>query len=170
MIFLKKILTAAVGIVIALPLVSCETKRSGTGSSTTEKETTSTVNEILGDAVMKDYVKILSFDDSISVAFYIENDNIMSIGEKLEAINENAYMNGYNWEALLNCYIANYAPDLSDTYDTDSEAGMYSAIFENNADGKAAAQAMAEIIISLIENENKLYDFVREYGEEIEWD
>ncbi len=119
---------------------------------------------------MKDYVKILNFDDCISVTFYIENDNIMSIGEKLEEINANAYMNGYNWEALLNCYIANYAPDLSDAYDTDSEAGMYSAIFENDADGKAAAQAMADIIISLVENEDKLINFVSEFGDEIEWD
>lgn len=160
----------AVGIVITLLLASCETNRSETGSSAAEKETTSAVYETLGGALLKDYLKILNCGNSICVTFYIENDDIMSIGEKLEEINKNAYMNGYNWEALLNCYIENYAPDLSDTYDTDSEAGMYSAIFNNDADGEAAAQAMADIIISLIENENKLFDFVSEYSDEIEWD
>lgn len=167
---MKKFAVLIVGLAIMMSVVSCETDSSETGSTASEKETTSAVYEISGGAVMKDYVKILNFDDSISVAFYIENDNIMSIGEKLEEINENAYMNGYNWEALLNCYIENYAPDLVDTYDTDSEAGMYSAVFNNDADGEADAQAMADIIISLIENENKLFDFVNEYGDEIEWD
>ncbi|MBR3901800.1 MAG: hypothetical protein IKJ60_09695, partial [Ruminococcus sp.] len=52
-------------------------------------------------------ISIEEFEDSISLVFYIENDKVMAIGEKLQEINENAYMNGYNWEAVLNCYIEN---------------------------------------------------------------
>lgn len=85
-------------------------------------------------------------------------------------INENAYMNGYNREALLNCYIGFNAPELVDAFETDSEAGMYSADFENSDGGKSNAEAMSDIIVSLVENEEKLFDFVRFHGDEIEWD
>ena len=115
-------------------------------------------------------VKIFTDDDQISVCFYIENPEIMDIGEQLSEIDENAYMNGYNWEALLNCYIENNAPELLDTFETDSEAGLYAAYFENTGEGKTNAETLAEIITSLTENTEKLFDFVREYGGEIEWD
>lgn len=119
---------------------------------------------------MKDYIKIGKTDEYIDLAFYIENEQVMQLGGKLEAINENAYMNGYNWEALLNCCIEKNKPELCGCYDTDSEAGMYAAIFENSPEGEANAKAMTEIIEALIENESELLDFVREYGDEIEWD
>lgn len=119
---------------------------------------------------MNDYVKIIKLDDCISLAFYIENDNIMSLGEKLEDANENAYMNGYNWEALLNCYIEQNAPELSDTFDSDPEAGMYAAYFENSPEGEANAEKLAKLITSLVEDEEKLIEFVEEYGDDIEWD
>lgn len=119
---------------------------------------------------MTDYLKLINFDDSVSLTFYIENEKVMAVGEKLEKINENAFMNGYNWEALLNCYIELNAPELAGTFETDSEAGMYSADFENSDEGKSNAEAMSEIIVSLIENEEKLFDFVRSHGDEIEWD
>lgn len=119
---------------------------------------------------MNDYLKIIKQDEFIDLIFLIENDNIMAIGEKLEGVNENAYMNGYNWEAVLNCYIEQNAPELFGTYDTDSEAGMYAAYFENSPEGEKNAEAMAELITSLIENEEKLIEFVEEYGDDIEWD
>ncbi len=119
---------------------------------------------------MKDYVKIGKFDDCYDLAFYIEEDEVMAIGEKLEEINENAYMNGENWGILLDFYIEKNAPELIDTYESDPEAGMYAATFESSPEGEKAAQAMADIIISLVEDENKLIDFVSEFGDEIEWD
>ncbi len=115
---------------------------------------------------MPEYISIEEFEDSISLVFYIENDKVMAIGEKLQEINENAYMNGYNWEAVLNCYIENKAPQLMDSYEADPEAGMYAAYFEN----KEEAEAMADIIVRLIENEDELIEFVSSYGDEIEWD
>ena len=115
---------------------------------------------------MSKYVDVQEFEDSISLAFYIEDEKVMAIGEKLQEINEEAYMNGYNWEALLNCYVENKAPQLADTYESDPEAGMFAAYFENRED----ADAMAEIIVKLIENEDEFIDFVSSYGGEIEWD
>ncbi len=45
---------------------------------------------------MTDYMSLINFDDSVSLTFCIENEKIMTIGEELEKINGNAYMNGYN--------------------------------------------------------------------------
>lgn len=119
---------------------------------------------------MKDYINIEKFDDCIDLAFYIESEEVMAVGEKLEEINENAYMNGENWGVLLDFYIEKNAPELIDTYEVDAEVGMYAASFENSPEGEKAAQAMADIIISLIDNEDMLIDFVSEFGDEIEWD
>ncbi len=79
-------------------------------------------------------------------------------------------MNGADWGILLDFYIEKNAPELIDTHEVDAEAGMYAAVFENSPEGEKAAQAMAEIIISLIENEDKLIDFVSEFKDEIDWD
>ena len=42
---------------------------------------------------MADYVKINKTDDRIDLWFLNENDEPFAVGEKLYAINENAYMN-----------------------------------------------------------------------------
>ena len=63
--------------------------------------------------------------------------------ERLEEINENAYMNGYNWEALLSCYAEHYCPELLDSFEPDSEAGMYAAVFEGSPEGEKNAEKLA---------------------------
>lgn len=123
---------------------------------------------------MKDYINIDKFDDCIDLEFYIEEEEVMAVGEKIKDIvkevNEFVYMNGADWGVLLDFYIEKNAPELIDTYEVDAAAGIYGAAFENSPEGEKAAQAMADIIISLVENEDKLLDFVREFGDEIEWD
>lgn len=123
---------------------------------------------------MQDYINIDKSDDCIELEFYIEEDEIMAVGEKIKdivkEINEFVYMNGADWGVLLDFYIEKNAPELINTYEVDAEAGMYAATFENSPEGEKAAQAMAEMIISLVEHEDKLIDFVSEFGDEIEWD
>ncbi len=123
---------------------------------------------------MQDYINIDKSDDCIEFEFYIEEDEIMAVGEKIKdivkEINEFVYMNGADWGVLLDFYIEKNAPELINTYEVDAEAGMYAATFENSPEGEKAAQAMAEMIISLVEHEDKLIDFVSEFGDEIEWD
>lgn len=119
---------------------------------------------------MDKYVEIIENDDSFDVIFYVDNDEILAIGEELSAINENAYMNGYNWEALLDCYIAKYEPKLGNSFETDSESGMYAAYFDKSEEGAQAAETLVNIIKSLIENKDKLFAFVTEYGDEVDWD
>ena len=120
---------------------------------------------------MEDHVSVLKFEDNISVTFYIENAEILAIGDKMNAINEEAYMNGYNWEAFLNYYLSEHAPDILEGLETDPEAGMYAAYYDElTPENEAKAERFAEIIRQLIANEDELYRIVREEGDEIEWD
>ena len=117
-----------------------------------------------------DYVKVHKSDGNINVWFYNENDKPFAIGEKMHAINENAYMNGYNWDALFNYYLAKHAPDVLEDMESDPEAGSYAAQYPLTPKNDVRAEKFAEIIRSLIENEEELYRIVREEGAEIEWD
>lgn len=117
-----------------------------------------------------EYVKVIKSEDYISVCFYIEEEKPFAIGEKMGEIHEDAYMNGYNWEAFLNYYIENNAKELLDGLDTDPEAGMYTAYYDMLPENEVKAQKLANIISSLIENEEEIYSIVRDKGDEIEWD
>lgn len=119
---------------------------------------------------MADIVNVNKFDDSISISFNIEDEKILAIGEKMNEINDEAYMNGYNWEAFFNYYLEKNSPELMDDMDTDPEAGMYCAYYDLTPENESEAQKFAEIIKSLIDNEQELYRIVREEGGSIEWD
>lgn len=119
---------------------------------------------------MSDYVAVVKGDESVSVCFYIEEDKILTIGEKMNDICEDAYMNGYNWEAFLNYYLEKNAPDVLEEMETDPEAGMYAAYYPATPENEARAEKFAEIIRSLVEEEEELYRIVEENGDEIEWD
>ena len=54
--------------------------------------------------------------------------------------------------------------------ESDPEAGSYAAYFEDTAENEQNAKRLADIIISLIENEEEIYKILREKGDEIEWD
>jgi len=120
----------------------------------------------------QDYVKVIEMEEynNVSVCFYIENEAIMSIGEKMNAINEYAYMNGYNWEAFLNFYLEKNHPEICDGMESDPEAGMYAAYYDLSDTNKEKAKDFSNIIVNLIENEDKIYDLVKAHSEEIEWD
>lgn len=119
---------------------------------------------------MEDYVKINKSGDRIDMWFFNENDRPFAVGEKLCEINENAYMNGYNWDALLRYYLAKNAPELLDGLDSDPEAGSYVAYYDWTEENEKKAEKLAAVIVSLVENEEELYRLVREEGDEIEWD
>ena len=119
---------------------------------------------------MEDIVRVDRNEDGLTVTFYIENDTVMEIGQKLTEICEDAYMNGYNWEAVLNTYLEQNAPDTLELMDTDPEAGLFAAYFEPSGEGEAAANALAEIIRGFISDPQTLFDFVSENADEIEWD
>jgi len=117
-----------------------------------------------------DYVRCVEHEEGISVCFYIEEEKPFAVGEKMREINDNAYMNGSNWEAFFNYYLPRYAPDVIKEMDTDPEAGMYVAYYDLTPTNKARAEKFAGIICNLIENEEELYRIIREEGADIEWD
>ena len=119
---------------------------------------------------MSDYVAVIKNEKYVSVCFYVEEDRIMTIGEKMNAINEEAYMNGYNWEAFLSYYLTKFAPDVLEEMDADPEAGMYAAHYPLTPENELRAKKLVEIIRSLIEHEEELYRIVQEESGEIEWD
>lgn len=125
---------------------------------------------IKGGNIMPEYLDINSDKENISLVFYIENKNIMEIGSKIERINSDAYMNGYNWEAFLNYYLQKQSPDVLENMDSDPEAGMYIAYYENVPENVVKVNKLGEIIEYLIENPDDIYEIVREHGNEIEWD
>ena len=122
---------------------------------------------------MSEYVKknVSQEYNSVNVWFYNEMDKPFDIGEKMGEINDEAYMNGYNWDALFNYYLAKNYPDVLVGMDSDPEAGSYVAHYQGvTPENEARADKFVEIIEYLIENENELYRIVKEEGNDIEWD
>ncbi len=107
-------------------------------------------------------------DGQISVYFNIEADQVMAVGEKMESINEQAYMNGYNWEAFLNHYLQTNLPELLVGLDTDSEAGTYVAFYDKAQASKA--DKLVNVINGLIQSPDKIYSYLEKNGDDIEWD
>ena len=119
---------------------------------------------------MQEYIKIFMEEDRITIWFSIDDDKVLAIGEKMCNINEDAYMNGYNWEAFFKYYLAKNEATLLEGLDSDPEAGTYVAYYDVSSDNEKKAQRFKEVIVSLIENEEELYRIVKEEGDSIEWD
>ena len=119
----------------------------------------------------RDYLYITHEEDGgISLYFAIENKKILALGEEMNDIREEAYMNGYNWDAFLNYYLAENAPDILEDMESDPEAGSYVAYYEDGAANEDKAKRLADLIISLVENKEAVFKILREKGDEIEWD
>ncbi|MGD1843027.1 MAG: Imm51 family immunity protein [Thermonemataceae bacterium] len=121
---------------------------------------------------MSEYVSIIKSEtsQSLSVCFWIEKEKPFKIGEKMYEINTAAYMNGYNWEAFFNYYLPKNHPEVIEGMKTDPEAGTYVAYYPLTAEDEKKAEKFVEIIKELIENEEKLYEVVKNEGQSIEWD
>lgn len=53
--------------------------------------------------------------------------------------------------------------------DTDPEAGLYDAYFKENDANRDKAKRLADMLSSLIDNEQELCRIVREEGDKINW-
>ena len=120
---------------------------------------------------MSDLVKMNVDDESISILFDVGEPKIMGIGTKMNEICDEAYMNGYNWEAFFNCYLSKNNPEILDIIESDPEADMYCVYFEDvNEETTALAEEFKGIIEELFENEDGIYSFLEDNAEDIEWD
>lgn len=118
-----------------------------------------------------DYVRIYANGQG-NIVLYFENENEkpLAVGRKMNEIDEEAYMNGYNWDAFFDYYLAEHAADISGSMESDPEAGSYVAYFADTEENERKAERFARIIVSLIDNEEEIYRILREKGGEIEWD
>ena len=126
------------------------------------------------DLQLPEFLTVVAVENSanVSVCFDVEAPKPYALGEKLYTLNEHAYMNGYNWEALLICCLEHNLPDLLEGLESDPEAGSYVALYENTPKNLEKANRLADFIAYLVEDEEDLCQLVREDGEtiEIEWD
>lgn len=119
---------------------------------------------------MSDYLSVFQNRKWVSLCLEAGDSRVMEIGEKMNAVCPEAYMNGYNWDAFLSYYLEENAPDILEGMDTDPEADMYEAHWLLSPENEAKAKRFEGIIRSLLENEEELCRIVREEGGEIEWD
>ena len=120
---------------------------------------------------MSNLVNVVISDEYLSVSFNVAEPRIMAIGEKINEICAEAYMNGYNWDAFFNCYLAKNDPEILDLIESDPEAEMYSAFIEDiNDESKAMIKRFGQIIEDLFDKEDKILSFIKDNAEEIEWD
>ena len=108
--------------------------------------------------------------NSISVCVYNENAEIFQLGERLNEKYEEAYMNGYNWDALIRFYVGKVDPDLMRDVKTDPEAGMFSAYLPHSASNLDKMRRFETHIRKLLSDEAALFTFIAENIEAIEWD
>ncbi len=138
----------------------------GTNENSIMNKEMETMNDLNPDYLMV----FLHEDGSIALNFNIEDEKIFALGEEMNEIREEAYMNGYNWEAFLNYYLAVNAPEILEGMDTDPEAGCYVAYYADGEENEAKAKRFAEIIVSLVENKEEIFKILREHGDDIAWD
>lgn len=121
---------------------------------------------------MSNYVRveILEASRSVMVIFNNEDAKPFSLGEKMSAICEEAYMNGYNWSAFLRAYLSLNAPHLLDDLEEDPESGGYYAYYPLSSKGKENAKELSKLITFLIENEEETLEFLEHNAQDIEWD
>ncbi len=121
---------------------------------------------------MPDYLSVGEIPEAecISIALYLEAEELITLGEQLNAICDEAYMNGENWNAVLTAYLEQNAPELLEELEPDPEAGMYAAAYPLTEENRIKVKQLAECIVSLISDPQTLCDFVAAHAEEIEWD
>ena len=119
---------------------------------------------------MADYVTVFQYENKVGLILQAAAGPVFSLGQKLEAVCPEAYMNGYNWDALFRYYLEKNNPDILIGMDTDPEADMYEAHWSLSPESEARAKRFEAIIRSLVEQEEELCRIVREEGSAIEWD
>ncbi len=122
--------------------------------------------------VYNESIKLLEMPehDSISVCVYNENEGLFELGERINARFEDAYMNGYNWDALICFYVASIEPELMAEIEPDPEAGMYSARMSFSPENLEKMKHFESHVRAMVADEAALMKFIEDHCDEIEWD
>ena len=120
---------------------------------------------------MQDLVTVLSNEDGIQIFLDVQQDVVLQIGEAMQEIQEEAYMNGENWAIFFQYYLEQYAPDLLEGLESDAEAGMYAAYYETAIpENHRKALQLADLLNALLAHSEQIYQILRTTEDEIEWD
>jgi len=121
---------------------------------------------------MKEYIKLSSDKKfgSVSVRFYISQEPVLTIGKKMNELNEQAVMTGHNWEAFLNFYLDTNHPDVSAGMGSDPDNKNYTAYYKLTPDNEKKAEKLTQILEDLIDNESVIYETIKNHADEIDWD
>jgi hypothetical protein len=122
--------------------------------------------------VFNESIKLIEMPEhnSISVCVYNEQDELHALGERINERFEEAYMNGYNWDALIRFYVAGIEPNLMKEVETDPEAGMFSAYMSYSSENLGKMKRFESHILAMLADETSLMEFITEHYSEIEWD
>ena len=117
-------------------------------------------------------IKLLEMPEhnSISLCVYNENEGLFELGERINARFEQAYMNGYNWDALIRFYVARLDPALMDEVESDPEAGMFSAYMSYSPVNLAKMRRFESHVRAMVADEKALMSFIEKHYDEIAWD
>ena len=95
---------------------------------------------------------------------------MLQIGEMMQEIQEEAYMNGENWAVFFQYYLGKYAPNLLEGLESDSEAGMYVAYYDKvTPENHRKAMQLADLFNALLSHPEQIYQILRTTEDEIEW-
>ena len=107
---------------------------------------------------------------SISLCIYTENEGIFQLGERINERFEEAYVNGYNWDALIRFYVGKVDPDLMQEINTDPEAGMFSAYMSYSEENLDKMRRLKSYIHGLLSDEIVLFKLIEDNRDSVEWD
>jgi len=108
--------------------------------------------------------------NSISVCVFNEHDGLFELGERINKKFEEAYMNGYNWDAVIKFYVGQADPELMQEVETDPEAGMFSAYMEFSPENLEKMKRFESHVRKMLSSDEELIAFIEKNHDEIEWD
>ena len=120
----------------------------------------------------KDSIKLIEMPehDSISLCVYCEKDDLFALGNRINEKYEEAYMNGYNWDALISYYVGKKDPDLMSEIETDPEAGMFAAYMSYSPENVNKMKSFEVHVQDLLSSEKELMAFIEANHQKVEWD
>jgi len=124
------------------------------------------------ETLYEDSIKLIEMPDlgNISVCVYNEHDGLFAMSERINARFEQAYMNGYNWDALIRYYVEQKDAQLMSEIETDPEAGSFAAYMPHAAGNLEKMQQFEAYIREMVSDEDKLLKFIDDHVDDIEWD
>ncbi|WP_232088955.1 Imm51 family immunity protein [Streptococcus suis] len=103
-----------------------------------------------------------------SIIFDLTDSNLMRISSKIEEIEPDVYMNGYNWEKLIQAMLSDCSPELLNGLEFDSDANTFIAYYgSNKLNNFLQLQA---ILAKWLEAPEELYQFVKKNGSVLDWE